>query len=302
MNTHFSRGFNFSKWFEARTFQDIVFTKFTEQDFIDVKKLGADVIRVPIAFHNFTLGDKAHTLEKGLLAYLDTAVDWAEKHELYIILDNHSFHPIDPTDTHIDKILLPVWEQTAEHFKNRSKFVIYEILNEPHGIPDERWSEIQEAAIKAIRKNDQKHTIIVGGTNYNSLEKMTMVPIYKDENLIYTFHFYDPHIFTHQGATWNKPSLAPLSGLPFPYDKDRIPEPHETFIGTWVEESLKHYEEDSKLAKLTSTLDKADKFSKEKKVPIFCGEFGVFMRQSNHEDRVIWYKFIREELEKRNIA
>jgi len=319
MNIPFSRGFNFSKWFEARTFQDIVFTKFTEQDFIDVKRLGADVIRVPIAFHNFTLGDKAHTLEpqpslttgkwsgegstldKGLLKYLETAVDWAEKHEIYIIIDNHSFHPIDPTDTHIDKILIPVWEQTAEHFKNRSKFVIYEILNEPHGIPDGRWSEIQEAAIKAIRKIDEKHTIIVGGTNYNSLDKMTKVTIYKYDNLIYTFHFYDPHIFTHQGAAWNKPSLAPLSGLPFPYDKNKIPKPHETFIGTWVEDSLNSYEEDSKLTKLSTALDKADKFSNENKVPVFCGEFGVFMRQSPREDRIKWYKFIREELEKRNI-
>jgi len=301
MNAPFSRGFNFSKWFESRAFKDIVFTKFTEQDFIDVKSLGADVIRVPIAFHNFTFGDNAHTLEKGLFEYLDKAVDWAEKHELFIILDNHSFHPIDPTDTHIDKILIPVWKQTAEHFKGRSKFVVYEILNEPHGIPDKRWSGIQEAAIKAIRKIDQEHAIIVGGTNYNSLEKMTKLPVYKDQNLIYTFHFYDPHIFTHQGAVWNKPSLAPLSGLPFPFDKDKMPKLHETFIGTWVEESLKHYEEDSKPEKLSSTLDKAQKFSKEKKAPVFCGEFGVFMRQSAHEDRVKWYKFICEELEKRNI-
>jgi endoglucanase len=301
MNIPFSRGFNFSKWFEARTFQDIVFSKFTEQDFIDVKSLGADIVRVPIAFHNFTLGDKANTLEKGLLEYLDKAVDWAEKHELYVILDNHSFHPINPTDANIDKILLPVWEQTAEHFKARSNYVIYEILNEPHGITDERWNEIQEASIDTIRKIDQKHTIIVGGTNYNSLDKMAKVPAYKDKNLIYTFHFYDPHIFTHQGATWNKPSLAPLSGLPFPFDKNKIPKPHETFVGTWVEASLNSYEEDSKLTKLSSTLDKAEKFSKERNFPVFCGEFGVFMRQSPREDRVRWYKFICEELEKRNI-
>jgi endoglucanase len=301
MKVPFSRGFNFSKWFESRTFQDIVFTKFAEQDFIDVKSLGADVIRIPIAFHNFTLGKNDHTLENGLLKYLDTAVDWAEKHELYIILDNHSFHPVEPTDTNIDKILLPVWEQTAKHFKDRGNYVIYEILNEPHGISDERWSEIQQAAIEVIRKFDQKHAIIVGGTNYNSIEKMTKVPVYKDKNLIYTFHFYDPHLFTHQGATWNKPSLAPLSGLPFPFDKNKIPKPHETFIGTWVESSLNSFEEDSNLTKLSSTLDKASVFSKEKNVPVFCGEFGVFMKQSPGEDRVRWYKFICEELEKRNI-
>ncbi|MDR2941342.1 MAG: glycoside hydrolase family 5 protein [Treponema sp.] len=301
MNIPFSRGFNFSKWFESRTFKDIVFGNFAEQDFVNVKSMGADLIRVPIAFHNFTLGEKNHTLENGLLKYLDTAVDWAEKHELYIILDNHSFHPINPTDVNIDKILIPVWEQIADHFNDRGNYVIYEILNEPHGISDERWNEIQEAAVKTIRKADKKHTIIVGGTNYNSLEKMTKIPVYKDENLIYTFHFYDPHIFTHQGASWNRPSLEPLSGLPFPFDKNKIPKPHETFIGTWVEDSLNSYEEDSKLTKLSSSLDKAAEFSKERNVPVFCGEFGAFMKQSPPYDRVKWYKFISEELEKRNI-
>jgi len=58
----FSRGVNFSKWFETRSLQDIVFTKFIEQDFANVKSLGADVIRVPVAFHNYTLSKNDYTL------------------------------------------------------------------------------------------------------------------------------------------------------------------------------------------------------------------------------------------------
>ena len=297
----FSRGVNFPKWFESRSFKDIVSDKYVEQDFADVKSLGADVIRLPAAFHNFTLGDGDYTLEPGFFKYLDTAVDWAEKHQIYIILDDHSFHPINPTDVNIDRILVPVWEQLARRYKDRSDYVIYEVLNEPHGISDERWGEIQGAAVTAIRRIDKKRIIIVGGTNFNSIEKLFSIPSYTDENLVYTFHFYDPHLFTHQGATWNKPSLAPLSGLPFPADKNKIPKPHETFVGTWVEECLKNYENDANPAKLCATLDRAAAFSKERNVPVFCGEFGVFMIQSPPEDRVTWYKFVREELEKRGI-
>ena len=296
----FNRGVNFSKWFESRAFNDIDFNKFNEQDFINVKSLGADVIRLPVAFHNFLTGDTTE-LEKGLLKYLDTAMDWAEKHQIYLIIDNHSFHPINPTDVNIDKILIPVWEQLARHFKNRSSYCIYEILNEPHGIEDSRWNEIQGSVLKAIRKIDEKRLLIVGGTNYNSIEKMLKVTSYNDENLIYTFHFYDPHIFTHQGATWNKPSLAPLSGLPFPSEKNYKHEIHETFKGTWVEACILNYENDSQLSKLSATLKTASDFSKEKNVPVFCGEFGVFMIQSPQEDRVKWYKFICGELDKLNI-
>jgi endoglucanase len=297
----FSRGVNFPKWFESRSFKDIVFDKYAEQDFADVKSLGADVIRLPAAFHNFTLGENDYTLEPEFLKYLDTVVDWAEKHQIYIILDNHSFHPINPTDADIDRILIPVWEQLARHYKDRSNYVLYEILNEPHGISDELWGKIQGAAITAIRRIDKKRIIIAGGTNYNSIEKMTKVPVYDDENLVYTFHFYDPHIFTHQGATWNKPSLAPLSGLPFPADGWSIPKIHETFKGTWVEESLKSYKNDSKPEKLCATFDIAANFSKERNVPVFCGEFGVYMIQSPPEDRVKWYKFVCGELKKRGI-
>jgi endoglucanase len=297
----FSRGFNFSKWFESQTFKDIDFNKFCEQDFIDVKSLGADVIRLPVAFHNFVCDEKKYTLEPGLLKYLDTVADWAEKHQIYFIIDNHSFHPVNPTGDHIDKILIPVWEQTARHFKKRSNYLLYEVLNEPHGITDERWGEIQWKTVKAIRKIDKERQIIVGGTNYNSIEKLFQIPVYTDKNLIYTFHFYDPHLFTHQGATWNKPSLEPLSNLPFPSPLNFVPQVHETFKGTWVEVSLNNYENDSKPDKLSGTLERAVTFSKERKVPVFCGEFGVFMKQSPKEDRVTWYKFICGELAKKNI-
>ena len=297
----FSRGFNFGKWFESRTVKDIVFTKYIEDDFVNVKSLGADVIRLPAAFHNFTASGQDHTLDSVFWKYFDTAVDWAEKHKIFLIIDNHSFHPIDPTDVNIDRILIPVWEQIARRYKDRSDYVIYEVLNEPHGIEDGRWGKIQGDVIEAIRKIDRKHAIVVGGTNFNSIPKLETIPEYSGENIIYTFHFYDPHLFTHQGATWNKPSLAPLAGLPFPADKNKKPKVHETFKGTWVEERLDNYENDSKPAALCASFDRAASFAKERGVPVFCGELGVFMIQSPPADRVKWYQFVCRELEKRGI-
>jgi endoglucanase len=249
--------------------------------------------------HNFT--NNEYILDPTLIKYLDNAVDWAEKHELYIILDNHSFHPVNPTDVNIDRILIPVWEQLACHFKDRSSYVIYEILNEPHQIPDEKWGEIQEKTIEAIRGIDEKRVIIVGGTNYNSIEKLFSIPEYKDKNLIYTFHFYDPHIFTHQGATWGSPSLASLKGVPFPAEKSRIPETPADLKGTWIEKALENYEESASPETLFASLDKAAEFSKKRDVPVFCGEFGVFMIQSPRTDRVKWYEFICDSLNKRCI-
>jgi len=298
----FSRGVNFSQWFEASSAQAIQFTRYIEQDFINMKSMGADVIRLPVKMHSMTGGAPEYVLDPLLLKFLDTAVDWAEKHQLYIIIDNHSFDPAAPTDENIDRILLKVWAQIAQRYKNRSKYVIYEILNEPHGISDSRWGEIQGLTIEAIRKIDTTHAIIVGGTDYNSISKLSSLPEYSDPNLIYTFHFYDPHVFTHQGASWDVPSLASLAGVPFPANSIRMPRTPDDLKETWVEDALKNYKNDAAFSTLAASLDKTVAFSRERNVPVFCGEFGVYMVQSPAKDRVIWYELITGMLKKRNIA
>jgi endoglucanase len=298
----FSRGVNFSQWFETPSAQSIQFTRYIEQDFINVKSMGADVIRLPIHMHNMTLGAPNYILDPLLLKFLDIAVDWAEKHQIYLIIDNHSFDPVAFTDENIDEILLKVWAQIAERYKNRSKYVVYEILNEPHGISDSRWGEIQGSAIETIRKYDAVHPIIVGGTDYNSIKKLSSIPEYTDTNLIYTFHFYDPHMFTHQGATWGSPSMASLAGVPFPADSKRMPETPDDLKGTWLESALKNYNNDAAFSTLTASLDKTVAFSRERNVPVFCGEFGVYLIQSPARDRVIWYELVAGALERRKIA
>ena len=298
----FSKGVNFSDWFESNNAGGIPFTKYTEQDFIDVKSLGADVIRLPIRMHSMTGGAPNYTLDPLLVKFLKIAVDWAEKHQIYIIIDNHSFDPVLSTSADINKILIPVWEQMARLFKDRGGFVLYEILNEPHGVSDARWGEIQGKTIEAIRRIDQKHTIIVGGTDYNSIKKLASIPKYSDANLIYTFHFYDPHIFTHQGATWGEPSMASLKGVPFPYKSERMPKVPANLKGTWIEGAIARYQYEAAPSALYASLNKVVAFSKERDVPVFCGEFGVFIPNSLKEDRVTWYKVVSDALDKRNIS
>ena len=300
----FSRGVNFSGWFESFSASGIPFTRYAEQDFANVKSLGADVIRLPIRMHSMTGGAPNHTIDPLLFKFLDMAIDWAEKYELYIIIDNHSFDPVAATENNINEILLPVWTQIAQRYKDRSDFVVYEILNEPHGISDARWGEVQGMVIETIRRYDQRHAIIVGGTDYNSIGKLSSIPKYPDPNLIYTFHFYDPYLFTHQGASWGDPPvLTSLAGVPFPADRRRMPRIPSDLRGTWIESSLNNsYATDASPSKLNSTLNRVVTFSKERNVPVFCGEFGVYMINSINEDRVRWYEFVTNALEGRNIS
>ncbi len=298
----FSRGINLSNWFQESNTRQIQFSKYTKTDFKNIKLLGCDVIRLPINLHGMTNGSPNYTVDPLLFEFLDQAVDWAEELGLHIILDNHSFDPAVSTSPSVFSILVPVWKQVAEHMKHRSSLVYYEILNEPHGINDILWNAIQKNVIDSIRTVDNFHTIIIGPAGWNGFNNLNQMPIYADTNLIYTFHFYDPFIFTHQGASWSDPSLVPLAGVPFPYNAATMPVLPQSLVGTYIQNEFNNYSSSGTAASVKNLIDIAVNFRNSRNVRIFCGEFGVYISNSNNQDRVNWYELMRKYFEEKGIA
>lgn len=297
----FSKGVNLTGWFQASSARQIQFSKFKKKDFQNIKSLGCDVIRLPINLHAMTNGQPDYTIDTLFLKFLDQAVDWAEELQIHLILDNHTFNPAAKTDPAIGTPLIKVWTQMAKHFKNRSDYIYYEILNEPHGIDDALWNNIQQSVIDAIRTEDTRHFIVVGPANWNSFRNLKNLPIYTDTKLIYTFHFYDPFIFTHQGASWVNPSMVPLAGVPFPYRSSEMPLTPISLKGTWIESAINNYRIEGTTARVKQLIDIAFDFKNQHKVPVFCGEFGVFIPNSPENDRVAWYELVRSYLNEKGI-
>jgi endoglucanase len=297
----FSRGINLTGWFQVDYPGEIQFKMFTKQDVINIKSLGCDVIRLPVNMNSMTSGYPSYILDPLYLSLQDSIVSWCEQLHIYLIIDNHSFDPNVDTSPDIINILTKVWSQTAHHYKDRSEYLLYEVLNEPHGISTAGWGAIQGSIIRTIRDEDTKHTIVIGGSGYNTYTELTNLPVYTDNNLLYTFHFYDPFMFTHQGATWVVPSMAPLAGVPFPYDASRMPACPASLKNTWIESSLNSYPNDGTVARVKQLIDNAINFKNSRHVNIFCGEFGVFMANSNPDDRSYWYSIVRQYLEDNNI-
>jgi endoglucanase len=298
----FSRGVNLTNWFQASSAQQIQFTKFTRQDFLDIKSLGCDVIRLPINLHAMTSGSPGYIIDPLFFTFLDSAVSWAEELQIHLLLDNHTFDPATNTDPEIGPVLCRVWTQMADHYKDRSRYIYYEVLNEPHGILDQVWGQIQQGVIDSIRSVDTVHTIIVGPAGWNGYTNLNALPVYTDTNLIYTFHFYDPFLFTHQGASWTDPSLVPLAGVPFPYDAERMPSCPPELQGTWIESGLNNYETDGTVESVQNRIHIPASFMNNRKVPLFCGEFGAYKPNSNDTDRVRYYQTVSECLENNGIA
>jgi len=297
----FTKGVNLTGWFQAPSPRQIQFSKYTKKDFERIKSLGADAIRLPINLHAMTNGAPDYILDPLFLEFLDEAVNWSEELQISLIMDNHTFDVNSNTDPSIEGVLVKVWKQMAAHYKSRSGYVYYEVLNEPHGISDAVWGSIQQSVIDAIRTVDTSHYIIVGGANWNNYYSLNPIPVYTDAKLIYTFHFYDPFLFTHQGASWTNPSMVPLAGVPFPYRASDMPVIPTSLQGTWIESSLNNYSNDGTVAKVKSLIDVAANFKSTRNVPVFCGEFGVYIPNSRDADRVYWYEEVRKYLEAKQI-
>jgi endoglucanase len=302
IKTPFTRGVNLTGWFQADSPQQIQFTKYSKEDFEQIKSLNCDVIRLPIKLHEMTGGAPDYTLDPLFLNFLDQATDWAVELNMHLIFDNHTFEPYTNTSTGIGSVLEKIWLQMAQHFKDRPKLIYYEILNEPQGISPSVWNDIQYDVVKAIRTVDTTHTIIVSAADWSSYKILSAMPVYDDDNLIYTFHFEDPYLFTHQGVAWVVPSMEPLTRIPFPYSKVDMPPLPAFYQGTWVASAYNDYPETGTVDKIHQLLDIAIQFRDQRQVPVYCGQFGTFIKGSDNEDRVLWYQTMRQYLEEHDIS
>ena len=295
----FEKGVNFTNWLEHLPAEKVNRDLFTKQDFLNAKKLGCDVIRLPIHFERFCFKENNYIIPDKILSILDDVACWAEEAGLYVIFDFHnnchadSFTPPDIEDT-----LTPVWTQLAARYKDSTEYLVFEIMNEPHGIDIELWNSVIARVFKAIRAIDNKHWIIVGGADWNSTAAMKTLPDFHDDKVIYTFHFYNPHTFTHQGAKWCH--MERILGIPFPYDAEKMPPLPENPTEHEMN-CFRNYPESGQLKKVTDCFDQYADFSRERNAPVFCGEFGCFMT-APQELRVNWYKIVAGLLAERGIA
>ncbi len=261
--------------------------------------LGVDGIRLPVNVAALVGPGPQYKIDPRAFDLLDQAVDGALSSGFSLVLDNHS-DPLDPRISRdLEGFLKAVWAQLAAHYSDRSLNLLFEIQNEPHKISASDWAQIQLRVLNVIRAADSRHTVVVTGADWGSVKAMTELPRYADKNLLYTFHDYDPFVFTHQGAGWT--DLVGLSGVAFPPQGRNFPSAAASLKPDWVGRDVRTYYSADPVPGLARTLDVAAGFSRDRGVPIWCGEFGVYNAKSDPGDRVAWYRTMRGLLEARGI-
>ncbi|MDC9826302.1 cellulase family glycosylhydrolase [Devosia sp. ZB163] len=82
--------------------------------------------------------------------------------------------------------------------------VAFEPFNEPQHYPcegrgDGQWQEIMTSAMSAIRAVSAELTVVATGACGGDVSGLVdLDPDFDDSNLYFSFHMYEPHVFTHQ--------------------------------------------------------------------------------------------------------
>ena len=285
-----------------------------EEDFKIIKNLGFDHVRVPVDYNLVETEDGTYT---DGFKYIDRAISWAHKYNLEMILDLHETYGFvfdDDTkaqffsDRSIRERFFKLWENFANRYVKYKDFLAFELLNE---VTKEEfgpiWNETIIEAVNRIRKIDKDVTIIFGGTRNNSVTDLVKLPLIDDKNLIYTFHCYEPLVFTHQGAYWI-PTMPLDFRIDYPIKKSALIEakngPLKGVYKRFGGENGLYFgaSEDDYIGNVFEVLMKDTiKFAKEHNIRLYCGEYGVINLADVHA-KVRWYEDIHKVLEKYNIG
>jgi hypothetical protein len=157
--------------------------------------------------------------------------------------------------------------------------------------------------IAAIRKGAPKHSILATGARWSNLDTLLELEPLKDHNIIYNFHFYEPHIFTHQGASWSSDWVKPLRDIPYPSS----PEAVKGLIGKYSDEkivnNIKRYGQQRWNAeKIENRMKRASEWADKHNVKIICNEWGTYKRYCPPKYRVAWLRDVRASCEKFGIG
>ena len=293
----FHRGFNISEWFQSHGAGEIPFSKFSAQDFEQMKAMGVDGIRLPVSFSNYTGSAPAYQLDPRFLALFDRALDTIQKAGLSVVIDNHSDFT-GPLLNDRDRFLRALWTQLAQRYRDRPASVLFEIQNEPHDISDGDWARSQKQALAAIRAIDTGRTVVLTGARWGGIDGLLKLTPLDDAHVVYSFHFYEPMVFTHQGAEWA--GEKGLSGVPYPPQKDAKPQ-IDPSMASWLKRDVRTFLNGKGEADLASRIDLVSHWASQHHVSVWCGEMGVYRNYAAPADRVHWYHDVRTLLDERHI-
>lgn len=311
----FHAGVNLGGWIsQYREFDHAHFRSFiVEGDIQRIAGWGMDHVRLPV--DDPVLEDEDGNLREEGFAYIDQCLRWCERAGLGVVIDLHhapgfsftnTLRPEDEykntlfTDTVMQERFVNLWTFMAKRYQNAGVPLVYELMNELV-LPDSKpWNDLAGKTIAAIREIDADGMILLGGNHFNSAWELNNLRLVDDPNVFYNFHFYEPHLFTHQKAYWEAFNRTFNHTQHYPAQEEGVGEflaAHPEFyadmkdqVGLVMDRNL-----------LIDQLEPAKTFIEQTGRSLYCGEFGVIDRAPT-DDALRWHEDVIGLFEEMNIG
>lgn len=298
-----------------------------------LRRTGFDFVRFAVDPGPFLQwqGERRDYLMQKLTGYVRMILS----HDLSVIVD---FHPSDMhpdyvaakiaagTDAPLFKDYLRVVTQIAAALDElHSARVALEIMNEPP-MRAQAWRPMRDAAYAAVRKAAPKLLLVLDGGDEGNFEGIVALDPYRDDpNILYSFHYYRPWQFTHQGMAGMDAQY--LTDVPYPASARPIQESVDATAATLAATKLTASQRAEVQAKarrnlesyrasrfdrsrIASDFDTMARWAREHFIPanrIILGEFGAMNNAqrgvpTRQAERLRWLSDVREEAEAHGFA
>lgn len=303
----------------------------------DLKRAGFDTVRLPVDPAPFFVFQDAQ--REQVYRMLFRAIERIQLAGMNVIVDLHpnSRHPVWGQHAVVKGLEEPAFvslagvvEDMARRLsRENSQRVALELINEPRlkckGEEQARWQTLLEHLVRRARAAAPDLALIVTGACISTLDGLMALDskALRDKNLIYTFHYYEPFSFTHQGAAFIPWPDKYLDEVPWPANARPIDEARRKIEGHVANASNldpiartkaalgarlnleKYYASGAGRELVEKRFAQVSKWAKDNNIPparIFIGEFGVLRKNGQApgalcEDRVRWLTDVRKTAE-----
>ena len=269
-------------------------------DFGLVASWGFDHVRLPVDWQNVFTPDFSPREE--ILGRLDKAIADITGTGMQVIFDlhrcpGHDFHggitveqPLF-CDSDVLERVKRVWSYLAERY-GAMEGVALELLNEPTARESDTWNRICGELFRCVREHAPRSTIVVGSNRWNHASEFAHLTPIDDDNVLYSFHFYNPVLFTHQKAPWlSHPVFHESRQYPgvitLPEGADhRLP----LEGGLWDRD------------RLAREIEAVTNFREKWNLPVSCDEFGVYKAGPDRICQLAWLRDLLGLLGERGIG
>ena len=281
---------------------------FNERDISQIARFGFDHIRIPIIEKR--LWDETGNPHTDAFSYLNHIISVSIHAGLRVILCFHELRShefstmgvitpklfIDPNEI---EIFCEKWSELSDRFVDYpTNSLAYELLNEPLAPADEDWNKVLKRVYAKIRTREAERTLIIGSNFFQRPEKIKRLWLpANDPNIIKSFHFYYPELFTHYKTTWS--SMGKYDG-PISYPGRPVPKEFEHKLETLGLHPKITNQPITRLL-IKKLLRDAIGNAQQSIHPVHCGEFGC-SKEIPKNLLELWYRDIVECMEEEGIA